>query len=144
MALGAASGALFLDARGRVLVVEPTYKDHWEIPGGAVEPGETPREACAREVREELGLAVEPGPLLVVDWAPWDGRDLVRFIFDGGSLGDATIRLPAAELRGYEYVDPAAVPDRLIPRLARRVSAALEARERGVTLYLENGVLVAQ
>ena len=38
---------------------------------------------------------------------------------------------------------PAVVPDALIPRLARGVSAALDARERGVTLYLEHG-LVAQ
>ncbi|ROP37602.1 NUDIX domain-containing protein [Saccharothrix texasensis] len=139
----AASGALFLDALGRVLVVEPTYKDHWEIPGGVVEPGETPREACAREVLEELGLAVEPGPLLVADWAPSAGQDRVLFIFDGGSLGDATIRLQASELRSHRYITPAEVPDALIPRLARRVSAALDARERGVTLYLEHG-LVAQ
>ncbi|WP_157620802.1 hypothetical protein [Saccharothrix sp. NRRL B-16348] len=50
MAALAASGALFLDAPGRVLVVEP---------------GETPREACAQELLEGLGPAVEPGPLLV-------------------------------------------------------------------------------
>ncbi|MEV1118618.1 NUDIX hydrolase [Actinosynnema sp. NPDC049800] len=143
MAALAASGALFLDALGRVLVVEPTYKDHWEIPGGAVEPGETPREACAREVLEELGLAVEPGPLLVVDWAPSGEQERILFIFDGGSLGSATIRLQASELRSYRYIEPAEVPDALIPRLARRVSAALDARERGVTLYLEHG-LVAQ
>ncbi|MFI9006254.1 NUDIX domain-containing protein [Actinosynnema sp. NPDC053489] len=137
----AASGALFLDARGRVLLVEPTYKDHWEIPGGAVEPGETPREACAREVLEELGLAVEPGPLLVADWAPAGGQDRVLFVFDGGSLAeDAAIRLPADELRAHRYVEPADVPDLVIPRLARRVAAALRARERGVTLYLEHGV----
>ncbi|MEU4764429.1 NUDIX hydrolase [Actinosynnema sp. NPDC023794] len=143
MAALAASGALFLDELGRVLVVEPTYKDHWEIPGGVVEPGETPREACAREVLEELGLAVEPGPLLVVDWAPSGEQDRVLFLFDGGSLGSATIRLQASELRDHRYIEPAEVPDALIPRLARRVSAALDARERGVTLYLEHG-LVAQ
>ncbi|MFJ6674105.1 NUDIX domain-containing protein [Actinosynnema sp. NPDC091369] len=136
----AASGALFLDALGRVLLVEPTYKDHWEIPGGAVEPGETPREACAREVLEELGLAVEPGPLLVVDWAPSGRQERILFIFDGGSLGDAEIRLPADELRSHRYVEPAELPDVLIPRLARRVAAALDARERGVTLYLEHGL----
>ncbi|MCC8244640.1 NUDIX hydrolase [Saccharothrix luteola] len=141
MAALAASGALFLDELGRVLVVEPTYKDHWEIPGGVVEPGETPREACAREVLEELGLAVEPGPLLVVDWAPSGEQDRVLFIFDGGSLGSATIRLQASELRSYRYVEPGEVPDALIPRLARRVSAALDARERGVTLYLEHGLV---
>ncbi|HEX8868409.1 MAG TPA: NUDIX hydrolase, partial [Lentzea sp.] len=64
------AGALFFDDRGRVLLVEPTCKPHWEIPGGVVERGETPSEACKREILEELGLHREPGRLLVVDWAP--------------------------------------------------------------------------
>ncbi|MGB0768491.1 MAG: (deoxy)nucleoside triphosphate pyrophosphohydrolase [Phycisphaeraceae bacterium] len=33
---------------------------HWELPGGKVEPHETPRQAVVRELREEVGIAVEP------------------------------------------------------------------------------------
>ena len=51
-----AAGALFLDAEGRVLLVHPTYKDTWDIPGGYVERGESPAAACRREVLEELGI----------------------------------------------------------------------------------------
>ncbi len=50
------AGALFLDAAGRVLLVEPVYKRNWEIPGGVVELNESPRAACVREAGEELGL----------------------------------------------------------------------------------------
>ena len=53
-----AAGALFSDESGRVLLVKPTYKKTWDIPGGYVEPGESPRAACIREIREELGLSV--------------------------------------------------------------------------------------
>jgi 8-oxo-dGTP diphosphatase len=61
-----AAGVLFRDAVGRVLLVKPTYKDGWEIPGGYVEAGESPRAAAAREVKEELGLAVHLTEMLVL------------------------------------------------------------------------------
>jgi len=65
-----AAGVLFRDAQGRVLLVKPTYKDGWDIPGGYVEPGESPKQAARREVLEELGIEPPIGRLLVVDWAP--------------------------------------------------------------------------
>ncbi|MEV4013370.1 NUDIX hydrolase [Nonomuraea angiospora] len=66
----AAAGVLFFDEAGHVLLVRPTYKPYMDIPGGYVEPGETPHQACVREVREELGIQPAIGRLLVVDWAP--------------------------------------------------------------------------
>lgn len=136
-----AAGALFFDEAGRLLLVEPTYKPNWEIPGGVVEQGETPTEACRREVAEELGLHREPGRLLVVDWAPHQNDDRILFVFDGGTLSNSTeIRLQADELKSYEFVTSERAAERLIPRLARRVAEALRARESGETRYLEHGV----
>jgi 8-oxo-dGTP diphosphatase len=64
------------------LLVEPVYKDYWEIVGGCVEANESPRPGAAREVKEELGQTVVPGRLLVVDWVPPGGtvpRDSCSF-----------------------------------------------------------------
>jgi 8-oxo-dGTP diphosphatase len=44
------AGALFFDEQGRLLIVKPTYKDGWEIPGG-IGTSRRFRAACARSVR---------------------------------------------------------------------------------------------
>lgn len=86
--------------------MKPTYKDGWDVPGGYVEPDETPLEARRREVREELGLNLEIHRLLVTDWAPSPSEgDKVLFVFDGGTLTDAqldAIELQADELEAFE------------------------------------------
>jgi 8-oxo-dGTP pyrophosphatase MutT (NUDIX family) len=65
----AATAALITDPAGNILLVKPNYRNHWGFSGGYVDAGEYPQDACVREVREELGLRVSAGPLLVVDWA---------------------------------------------------------------------------
>ncbi|MFF3552354.1 NUDIX domain-containing protein [Streptomyces tsukubensis] len=138
-----ASGALFFDSVGRVLLVRPSYKPLWEIPGGYVEQGESPLAACRREVEEELGITPDIGPLLVVDWAPSPAEgDKVLYIFDGGDLGSggkALIRPAPRELLAVEFQPAGALDQLLIPRLARRVKQAIAARELGRTCYLEHG-----
>ncbi|MEW5914655.1 MAG: NUDIX hydrolase [Thermodesulfobacteriota bacterium] len=56
-------------ALDQVLLVQrgaPPSKGLWSLPGGAVRVGESLREACAREVAEETGVAVSVGPLVEV------------------------------------------------------------------------------
>jgi 8-oxo-dGTP diphosphatase len=61
------AGAVVRDRAGRLLLVrrghEPS-KGLWSVPGGRVEPDETPAQAAVREVREETGLEVVVGSLL--------------------------------------------------------------------------------
>lgn len=138
-----ASGALFLDEQGRVLMLEPTYKDYREIPGGYVEVGESPRQACIREVHEELGIEPEIGRLLAVDWAPSPSEgDKVLYIFDGGVLTtelQRRIRLQPSEVGSYDFHPASALMGLTIPRLARRIEAAVQARGAGKVAYLEHG-----
>ncbi len=71
----------------------PTRTDHWDIPDGYVETGETPAQAATREIREELGIEATVGPLLVADWAPQSEEgDKPLFVFDGGTLTAERIR----------------------------------------------------
>lgn len=140
-----AAGALFFDGVGRVLLVRPSYKPTWEIPGGYIENGESPLAACRREVREELGIAPAIGPLLVVDWAPSEGEgDKVLYIFDGGVLepdAAAAVRPAEDELLAAEFRPVDEFDRLLVPRLARRVRCALAARSGSRPQYLEHGEL---
>jgi ADP-ribose pyrophosphatase YjhB (NUDIX family) len=137
------AGALFVDEQERILLVEPTYKSYWDIPDGYVEPGESPLAACIREIREELGIVPSIGPLLVVDWAPAEFEgDKLLFIFAGGTLSSDqldTIHLGADELRSYDFRGLTEAEAILIPRLARRLSVALDAHRTGRTRYIEHG-----
>ena len=142
----AAAGVLFFNADGRVLLVRPAYKPGWDIPGGYLRPGETPTEAAAREVSEELGIKPPIGRMLVVDWAPHpDEGDKILFVLDGGQLTsehNAQIKLDPSEIADYAYHDPELIGQLLIPRLARRVAAATRNKSMGMTSYLENGTAV--
>lgn len=93
------AGLVCRDAVDRILLVQPTYKSTWDLPGGVVEAGESPAACAAREVREELGLDLAVGRLLVVDWLPArpPKTEGLMLQFDGGVLDDALtarFRLP--------------------------------------------------
>lgn len=139
------AGALITDAADRILVVEPIYKETWEIPGGLVEAGEPPRTACTRELREELGLAIVPGRLLVLDHQtlPPPRHDSMMFVYDGGTIVDpATIVLQASELRSFRFLPPAELDSVLKQRLASRMREALRARNDGILIERHDGLIL--
>ena len=63
-----AVGVVF-NEHGQILLVEHTFhpKTPWGLPGGWVGRGENPADTVAREFMEELSLAIEVGPIIVVD-----------------------------------------------------------------------------
>lgn len=79
-----AAGAL-IDADGRVLLAQRPPGKHlalmWEFPGGKLEPGEDARQGLARELAEELGIAIgEATPLMQLPWE-YDDKSLLLDVF---------------------------------------------------------------
>jgi 8-oxo-dGTP pyrophosphatase MutT (NUDIX family) len=104
--------------------------------------GETPWEACRREVLEEVGLHVARGRLVAVDFLrPKQAKPGgIRFLFDCGVLPDPVlggITLQEEELSEYRLAEPALALELLSGPLRRRVGAALAAADGCV--YLEDG-----
>jgi 8-oxo-dGTP diphosphatase len=141
-AIPVSAGGLIFDQAGRLLILKPTYKTGWTIPGGVMEAdGETPWDACRREVREECGMEVSSGRLACTDYHP--GRPGhpggIRFLFDCGPADDAAlaaIRLQPEEIAEYRLAPLDAALELLRPAIRRRVRAV--SRHRGF-VYLEDG-----
>ncbi|ONH23476.1 NUDIX domain-containing protein [Pseudofrankia asymbiotica] len=136
--------AVIQDETGRLLLVDPTYKPGWDLPGGMAEANEPPRETLRRELKEELDLDLHIGELLCVDWVaphgPWD--DLVAFVFNGGTLSADQaqhLRPVDPELAAARFCSRDEAAQLLRPYEWRRVQAALTALDSGNVLYLQNG-----
>ena len=135
---------LIRDPDDRVLLCHLTYKRDWDLPGGVVEVGESPRLAVGREVEEELALTLPAGRLLVTDWLPpWGGwDDALCLVFDGGVHDPGIVEdalLQPREIAGIAWATPAEVEERCADFTARRIRAGLAAARDGGTRYAESG-----
>jgi 8-oxo-dGTP diphosphatase len=143
-AIPVSAGALIFDRAGRLLILKPTYKSGWTIPGGVMEAdGETPWEACQREVAEECGLDVAVGRLACMDFRrPRPGNPGgIRYLFDCGTFSDASLAgivVQPEEISEHQLAELAAALTLLRKPIRRRVRAAT----RGRPCYLEDGLPV--
>ena len=103
-------GAVIRDDSGRLLLIKRGHEPNagmWSLPGGRIEPGETDAEALVREMREETGLEVEPGPLVGQVQRPGRGLDVVDIRDYEATVTGGTLRAgdDAADARWVAAAD---------------------------------------
>lgn len=139
--------ALIRDDVGGVLILKPSYREDWTLPGGGAEQGEAPKKACERGVREALGVELPLGHLLCLDYEREGDRrsESLTFVFDGGQVTTEQVidfDLPEDKLGDYEFAAPSVAVERLTNSQGRSLRYALAAQHNRQVLYLENKELV--
>lgn len=107
---------------GRILLCELTYKRDWDLPGGIIDPDESPSAALAREISEELGLTLPNRGLRLANWLPpyrgWD--DALLLVFDLGQHDESIttgLTLEAREIRAVHWATPTEAAEHVPPYL---------------------------
>ena len=134
---------LLRNERDEYLLCELTYKPEWDLPGGVVEPGESPATGLLREIREELGLELPPTRMTAINWLPpWSGwDDACVVVFDLGIVPASAVqrmRLEPTEIRYVHWCDL----DRVVERgtaATTRLLRFLATADGDGPYYLEDG-----
>jgi len=135
-----AAGALIFDKDGRLLVVKPSYKDFWSIPGGVVEDDESPLAGCRREVLEEVGLKLKKLDFVCLEYTCDEKRgESLQFIFTTRLQTLPKVKIDNKEIIEYKFVLEKEALRLIGGNLRRRLPKCLEAVRKGEVIYLENG-----
>ncbi|MBB5938795.1 NUDIX domain-containing protein [Streptomyces zagrosensis] len=132
--------ALLVDAQERILLVKPTYKPHWQLPGGAAHKGEEISQAVQREVLEETGIIRKFTHYVAADqvMASKTSAEGINFVAVADELtADEIVNLavPAAaskEISDIRMVSRDDMGDLVIPGQERRIRAAFRTLQAGL------------
>ena len=120
---------LVIDDEGRVFLVKHSYVRGWHLPGGGVEPGETLRQALARELREEGNIEiVKPAEFYGMYFnANVSARDHVA-LFVVESYRQAAPPEKNREIIEHGFFPPAALPPDATPATRARIGEVLQGK----------------
>ncbi len=133
------SATIFDSGRQKVLLTRRADNGRWCLPGGAMEPGESAAEACAREVLEETGLVVRVGrlvgvytsPHLIIEYADGNRIQPVALSFEAVPIGGELCLSDETTEFGYFSVDEMKSMD-MMEHHRERIDHALAGAEAAV------------
>lgn len=139
------AGMMLFNKSDEILIVKPSYKDHWSIPGGVISGQESPKEACIRETNEEVNLNIKDPKFLCIAYYLNDDKpekdEALQFMFYGGVLNDdqiSNIKLADGEISEYKFLKIDEALPLLNKKLQIRILKSLEAIQNNSAIYLDN------
>lgn len=109
------AGVLLFSPDGHLLIVKPSYKEGWAVPGGVSEKNESPFDTAYRETKEEIGLEISKDRLALFGIRYTDERDGLSegvelyFMTTLTEQELTSITLQASELSDKKLVDPSEI-----------------------------------
>jgi 8-oxo-dGTP diphosphatase len=135
------SAAVITNADGEVLLMRRAYPpEDWVLPGGNAEPDESPVETAIREVREELGITIDPTRMTGVYYQR-DHRagEFVHFVFICSMPSSRGAVHDGAEVADYDFFAPDRLPEPMAYSTRRRILDALSPRPQPLPIVLPPG-----
>ena len=125
-----ASGAFIFNEKNQLLILKPSYKDGWNLPGGVTDEFESPYQTIVRECKEETNLDIQIQQLVLVDYITEqvDGEqfDHVEFYFLAQAQTLDCIKIDNEEIIDYKFVDPKQAHIYLPDSYCERLNAILD------------------
>lgn len=135
---------LIFDPEGRVLLVKPSYKEGYILPGGGVLKDEFAGDAAVRHVRIETGLNVTVSHVVAVDQVPFnpanEHQEGFNYVYDGGSVtaeeAEAVTKHDGSRggIQASVWALPQELGDYCKPEQASRIRHGLTAMDNGYRL----------
>ncbi len=137
------AAALFFNRENKILILKPSYKDYWALPGGVSDFYESPWKTCLREIKEEINLDIsEERKLLSVFYAfsKEKDREYIQFLFYGGKLDNKqmkSIKIDNNEIVDFKFIKPEEGVNFLSKETAERVLKSIKAIKDNRIAYWE-------
>lgn len=132
---------LVFNSGGELLILKPTYKKHWSLPGGVVEKDESPLFACIRETKEEAGITLNNPAFLAVQYvSDAEKGDALFFVFDGGVFDNSDVQrnfVPNDEISEWKFVSIDTVSAFVTEGIMTRIHAGIVAKNNSHATYCE-------